>query len=313
MIWARNRIFSVGLLAAVAATGLPATPFVSGAAASEIKYVVNGIPVTSQDIQRRTAFLKLQRNKGGAAEAGKQMVDQTLRNAEAKRLNIRVTDAQVDASYERFAQGNKMTLKQLDQILSQSGVTKSHFKEYIRAQMAWGQTLSARARGGSGKRITEQEMVRKMMERGGEKPKSTEYMLQQVIFVVPAKERGALMGKRRKEAEALRARYNGCTATREFAKGLIDVTVRDLPRLLEPQLPPEWADSIKATSLGKATPVKDTEKGVEFIGVCRAKEVSDDRVAQMLFSQENEDPKNADGLSDKYTAELREKAKIVQR
>lgn len=316
MKWAGNRVFSLGLLAAVAITGVSAGHFVTPAVASEIKYVVNGTPITSQDIQRRAAFLKLQRRKGSAGqEAAKEMIDQTLRNAEVKRLNIRVTDEQVNASYERFATGNKMKLAQLDQILSKSGVTKSHFKEYIRAQMGWGQALSSRARGGAGgKRLTEQEMVRKMMERGGEKPSATEYMLQQVIFVVPPKERGAILAKRRKEAEAMRARFNGCESTREFAKGLIDVTVRDLGRLLAPQLPPDWAESIKAAGVGGATKVRETEKGVEFIGVCRAKEVSDDRVAQMLFAQEGQqDPKDSEGLSAKYTAELREKAKIVER
>ena len=54
-------------------------------------------------------------------------------------------------------------------------------------------------------------------------------MLQQVIFVVPAEERGNI-GKRKREAEAMRARFTGCERTREFAKGLIDVTVRDLGR-----------------------------------------------------------------------------------
>ena len=34
------------------------------AAASEIKYVVNSMPITTYDIQRRAAFLKLQRRKG---------------------------------------------------------------------------------------------------------------------------------------------------------------------------------------------------------------------------------------------------------
>ncbi len=157
-------------------------------------------------------------------------------------------------------------------------------------------------------------MVRKMLEKGGAKPSATEYMLQQVIFVVPAKERGSLMGKRRKEAEAMRARFNGCNSTREFAKGLLDVTVRDLGRILAPALPPDWAESIKSTKPGGATAVRETDKGVEFIGICRAREVSDDRVAQMLLSQEGaEKNQDADGLSKKYTTELRNKAKIVQR
>ena len=316
MNWVGIRVTSLGFLIAGAFVGLSATDFVAPGFTAEIKYVVNGVPVTSVDVQRRVAFLKLQRRKGNVnQEAADEMIDQALRAEEMKRLNIRVTDEQVNASYERFAKGNKMTTAQLDTVLSKSGVTKTHFKDYMRSQMGWGQAISARARGGAaGGRLTEQEMVRKMLEKGGAKPSATEYMLQQVIFVVPAKERGSLMGKRRKEAEAMRARFNGCNSTREFAKGLLDVTVRDLGRILAPALPPDWAESIKSTKPGGATAVRETDKGVEFIGICRAREVSDDRVAQMLLSQEGaEKNQDADGLSKKYTTELRNKAKIVQR
>ena len=59
--------------------------------------------------------------------------------------------------------------------------------------------------------------------------------------------------------------------------------MRDLGRVLAPQLPPEWADQIKKTKAGAATPVRETERGVEFIGICSAREVSDDKVAQMVF------------------------------
>jgi peptidyl-prolyl cis-trans isomerase SurA len=280
------------------------------AQASEIKYVVNDVPITSYDLQRRAAFLKLQRETGiSASEA---MIEQTLRAAELKRLNINIPDKSIDDAYARFAASNKLSVAQLDQILAQSGVTTSHFKDYIRVQMGWNQALSVRFR--TTARVTEQEMVRQMLKQGGEKPSATEYMLQQVIFVVPDAERAATLGKRKREAEAMRQRFSGCDSTREFAKGLLDVTVRDLGRVLEPELPPEWADSIKATSTGGATGVKETERGVEFIGICSAKEVSDDRVAQMLMQTNGGSvDEKAEELDKKYLAELRENARIVER
>ena len=78
--------------------------------------------------------------------------------------------------------------------------------------------------------MTEQDAVRKMLEQGGTKPSATEYTLQQMIFVVP-KSGNANIGQRKREADAMRARFNGCENTRQFAKGLIDVTVRDLGRV----------------------------------------------------------------------------------
>ncbi|UVK37994.1 peptidylprolyl isomerase [Mesorhizobium sp. AR10] len=311
MLSMRKYLFSAGLALLVAATSVSITIVTAPAFASEIKYVVNNVPITSGDIAHRAAFLRLQRKKGDAAQ---EMVDQTLRVAEAKRLGIRISDAQVNVAYQRFATNNKMQLKQLDGVMAKSGVGKEHFKEFIRAQMAWNQALTARSRSGDGGgAVSEQDLVNKMLEKGGAKPSATEYMLQQVIFVVPAAERSATLGKRKREADAMRVRFNGCNTTREFAKGLVDVTVRELGRVLAPQLPPEWAEQIKATKVGGATPTRETDRGVEFIGICSSREVSDDKVAQMVFQSEGGGDKNADELSAKYVEELRKKARIVQR
>jgi peptidyl-prolyl cis-trans isomerase SurA len=294
---------SVGLV-----TPLLSTTLVSAAHASEIKYVVNNIPVTSYDISRRGAFMKLQRRNGSASDA---MIEQALQMSEIARLRINVTDKQVDEAYARFASGNKLQVAQLDQILAQSGVTKQHFKSYIRAQIGWNQALGARAR--SEGRMSEQDAVQRMLEKGGQKPTATEYMLQQVIFVVPASDRKSLMAKRKREAEAMRARFNGCNSTREFAKGLIDVTVRDLGRIVAPELPPEWEKPIKAAQPGQATPVRETDRGIEFIGICSTREVSDDRVARMVFQNEAVGDGKVDELAKKYLDELRKNARIINR
>ncbi|WP_287301964.1 peptidylprolyl isomerase [Mesorhizobium sp.] len=310
MLSMRKYLFSAGFALLVAATSASMTMMTPPAFASQIKYVVNNVPITTGDIQHRAAFLRLQRKKGNAAE---EMIEQTLRVAEAKRLGIRISDAQVEAAYQRFATTNKMQLKQLDGVMAQSGVGKEHFKEFIRSQMAWNQALTARHRSESGGSVSEQDAVRRMLDKGGNKPTAMEYMLQQVIFVVPAAERSATLSKRKREADAMRARFNGCNTSREFAKGLIDVTVRDLGRILAPQLPPDWADQIKATKVGGATPTRETDRGVEFIGICSSREVSDDKAAQMVFQSEGSSGKDADELSTKYVEELRKKARIVER
>lgn len=312
MIATRKRfaaaVFTLLIAAATLTGALPVGP----AAASEIKYVVNGIPVTSYDIERRTAFLRLQRRNAGAKQAAEDLIEQALRSAEMKRARVNITEQQVEDAYARFAASNKLKPAQMDQVLSQAGVTKGHFKEFIRVQMGWSQLLQAKYRQSGG--LSEQDVVRKMLQKGGNKPTATEFMLQQVIFVVPAAERKSTLAKRKREAEAMRARFAGCNQTREFAKGLLDVSVRDLGRVLSPELPPEWADAIKSTKPGAATGVRETDRGVEFIGVCSSREVSDDRVAQMVFQSEAaKDNEQADELSKSYTEELRKKAKIVQR
>jgi peptidyl-prolyl cis-trans isomerase SurA len=283
-------------------------PFAAGAQASEVKVIVNGVPITNYDIQHRAAFLKVQRRAGASAE--QDMIDQTLRSVEMQRLKINISDQAVDEAYARFAKNNKLTPSQLDQVLARTGVGKDHFREFIRVQIGWGQAIAARARAES---QDSQNLAWRMLEKGGKKPTATEYMLQQVIFVVPPKDRKAILARRKREAEALRARFQGCDKTRQFAKGLIDVTVRDLGRYLAPELPPDWAQPIKDTKPGSATIVRETERGVEFIGICSAREVSDDRAAQLSLQNTGNQEDKAKAMSDKYMAELKKKARIIER
>ncbi len=309
---ARKRFVAVAACIALSMFGGLAAPTFSAAQASEIKYVVNGAPITSYDVQRRTALMKLFRQKGSASD---QMIEQALKSAEMARFNIRISKQQVDGAYANFASSNKMKTAQLDQIMNQAGVTARHMKEFIRVQMGWSQVLGMRMRSSSagGGLMTEQQMVRKVFELGGKKPSATEYMLQKITFVVPAKERNAILGKRKREAEAFRQRFNGCESSRQFAKGLIDVSVQDIPRVLGPELPPDWKTAIENGKPGTATPTRETAAGIEFIGICSSREVNDDRAAQMVLNNEGKLDEKAEEMSKKYLSELREKAQIVNR
>lgn len=302
---------TVAAFAVVAATFGAVSVVTSPAEASEIRYVINNVPVTSYDIERRAALNRLFRQKGDTKKAGGDMVEQALKSAELARLGIRIPDKQVDDAYARFATSNKLQPAQLDQVMAQAGVTKSHMKEFIRVQMGWSQALGSRFRATGG--MSEQDMVQRVFELGGKKPSATEYMLQKVVFVVPAAERGAILARRKREADALRQRYNGCENTRQFAKGLVDVTVQDIPRVLEPELPPDWEEQIKATKPGGATTTRETPAGIEFIGICSSREVNDDRAAQLMLQNDGKLDEKAEALSTKYIGELRKAARITER
>jgi peptidyl-prolyl cis-trans isomerase SurA len=306
-----KRLLTAGAMLVAAFMLAPAPLSTTAAFAAEIKYVVNGDPITTVDIQRRAAFLRLQqRSSKGAAE---DMIEQALHLQEMKRLNVRITDAQVNDAYANFAKSNNLGVGQLDSILAQSGVTKDHFKEFIRTQMGWNQALASRARAEG---TNEQDAVRRMLREGGTKPTANEYILQQVIFVVPERERRTLLAKRKREAQQVRDRYGNCETSRDLVRGMIDVTVRELGRILDPELPPDWAKEVKAAHAGNGvTVVRETPRGVEFIAICSSRVASDDRVAQLVFQQEQAKESGGliEALSKKYTQELREKAQITTR
>ncbi len=303
-------------LTALGSVALPTPALAAGG--SEVRIVVSGNVITNDDIQHRIAFLKLQRKRGNLTQMARQeLTDEMLKRIEMKTRGVNISDEEVNKAYAGFAARNKMSVAQLNMVMNKSGVTPEHFKKYIMVQMGRGRLVSSRFR--TNGMLSMQDTVQRMLKDGGKKPVATEYQLQQVIFVVPAAKRTpALMAKRRAQANALRSKFQNCDATRQQALGIIDVTVRDLGRILELELPPEWSKDVKAAGVGHTTPPHDTERGVEYIEVCSARQVSDDRVAQLVFSTEGADSpqgreKKADELSKKYLEELRQKAKIVNR
>ncbi|MBB3314257.1 peptidyl-prolyl cis-trans isomerase SurA [Rhizobium sp. BK181] len=315
MIGARKTVTTMIAGAAFAILAAFATPQTGSAfAASEVRVVVNGTAITSGDVAKRQAFLRLQHQKADAKAAEEQLIEQTLKQQEISRVRMSVSTDDVNASFARFATGNKLTTDQMTQILDRAGVGVDHFKAFIAVQMSWPRLVNARY--GSSNRMSNADLVARMME-NKQKPETTEYILQQMIFVVPASKKG-IVGKRKGEAEASRSKYPGCDQAKVFAATMRDVSVRDLGRVLAPELPAEWKPLVEQAK-GNTTATRVTDRGVEYIAICSQRQVSDDQAAEMVFRQEDLDKAKADKNAPpdnpnakKYMDELRKKAQIMR-
>ncbi|TXH99133.1 MAG: peptidylprolyl isomerase [Rhizobium sp.] len=282
-------------------------------AASEVKVIVNSQVITSGDIAKRVAFLKLQRQKGDLNKLAKdQLVDETLKRAEISRLRMSVSTTDVDAAFGRFASSNKMSPAQLSQILEKAGVGVDHFKSYIAISMSWPRVVNARF--GARSRMSNDDLVTRMTE-NKTKPVTTEYFLKQIVFVVPTAKRNALLNKRKAEAEASRSKFPGCDQAKVFAATMHDVSVQDLGRVLAPEVPEMWKPLLEKASGNTTTPIV-TDRGIEYVAICSQRQVNDDVAAAAVFRAEDLGKNNAEGVSandKKYMDELRSKAQIVYR
>lgn len=282
-------------------------------AASQIKIVVNKQAITSTDLKRRTALLRLQRQSGKlSTKAREQLIEEALIREELTNRRALPSQSEVDRAFATFASGNGMSAKRMGSLLNQAGVGSKHFKEFIRLQIGWPRMVSARY--GSTGKLSTQDLVSKMLERGDDKPTTTEYILQQVIFVVPSSKRSkASINRRNTEAKRFRPNIDSCDTTKQKAVGLKDVTVRNLGRFLKPELPPEWSPLISKTDINKPTGTRVTDKGVEFLVICKSRSVSDDKAAEMVFRLEQEQSGEASANSKRYLDELRRRAVISNR
>lgn len=285
-------------------------------AASKVVAVVNGAPITSGDIAKRAAFMRLQRQSGGPGAAREQMIDEALKREEVLRVGASVSTTEVEGAVGRFAAGNKLSIQQLSQVLDQAGVGIDHFRNYVAVAMSWPRVVSARfGGGGGGGRLSNEDLVRRMQENGGNKPVTTEYFLQQVIFVVPASKRNAIIGKRQAEANASRSKYPGCEQAKVFAATMRDVSIRNLGRMMAQELPGDWKPLIEKAGDSTTTATRVTERGVEYLAICKKREVSDDLAAEIVFRAEDLGKKQDgdDPNSKRYIEELRKRAQIIEK
>ncbi len=297
-------------------TGAPAVARINKAGGTKIAVLVNETPITTNDIKRRAAFVKLRRMKGNSRSiAKKELIEEAMKMKEAKRIRTVVSDKEVDAAYIRFAKSNKMPVNVLTKILNQRGVTQRGFKQYIRAQMSWQRAVGARLRA-TGGRTTGQAKPNYqtwLPDKNSQGKQEKEYTIQQVVFIVPAAKRSAILSSRTAQAKRFRTRMNGCSNTKQLATSLTDVTVRDLGRIREHKLPPRWAKDIKTTAAGKVTRVQQTEKGAEMLAVCNERSVQSTAPVgnDDLFSGNVQ--KQASALDKSYLEELRKVAVIKER
>jgi peptidyl-prolyl cis-trans isomerase SurA len=284
------------------------------AAQSAVKVLVNDEPITTYDVKSRTQFLKLtSQGRAGENEAVEELIDERLKLQEAERRNVTISEQQIEEAFAEIATRAKMSPAQLEQALGQAGVNPETLKDRIRAEIAWSEIVRGRFR--ATVKITDRDVAEALGRSPGDADAGTtlsEFKLQQIIFVMPAKAGQGYEGQRRQQAAAFRNRFAGCERAVEQARGLRDVVVRPMVRREEGELRGDIGEEILATPVGKTTAPERIEEGFQLIAVC-------DRTAlpgQTKASDEARDALTAERgqlMARRYLRDLKSEAVIEYR
>ena len=299
------------LTAALVAMTVSAAVVPPAAADSSIRVLVNDKAVTSFDIAQRTKLMALAHEKGGVKDATEQLINELIELDDAKKHGFTIPDSRVDDAYARISQNMKMTPDQLTKALASQGIVADTLKRRIRVQIIWTQLLQAKSRAESS--IKSSDITKALLsDSKPDKLQSTEFTLQQILFVVPKGSPAGYVAERRREAEGFKLRFAGCDKSIDQAKGLKDVVVRNIGRRTSNELTGADGKEVQDTPIGKTTPPQQVDEGVMLVAVCATRSIAGDSLARgdienKLMAEQTK------GVGDQYLKELRGKAVIQYR
>src|SRR5262245_61717790 len=201
----------------------------------------------------------------------------------------------------------RLSADQLTQQLGRSGVNPSTLKHRIRADMAWPQLVRGRYQ--SSLQIGEKDILQKM-EAKSDDTLGYDYTLRPILFLVPAGSSEAFVDGRKREAESLRGRFQGCDEGLPFARALKDVAVRDQVIRSSADIPAEQRKVLDGIEVGRLTAPEVTKLGVEMFAICAKKESAAENTPGKRQARESIAAERYEQKSKHYLQEIRRGAMI---
>lgn len=285
--------------------GLAAAPVMAQAPS----VMVNGVPITSQDINARAQLLRIEgqgsSNANRSQLATDQLIEDALKLAEAERLGVSVSSSQVDSAYASIANNMNVSPSNLTTILTQNGVNPETLRGRIRATIAWQgvvrQAVSPRIQ------LSELDLEMRAQEQVQETT-SFDYILKEVLFVMPP---GASASRRTAEANQYRSRFQGCDTAVDLVLQFQDAAVRDIGRRHATQLSDALANELAGLTVGQISSPRVVENGVQMMAVCEKASARDlTFITQELRQEAGNEALEAEAAS--YLERLRANANIVR-
>jgi peptidyl-prolyl cis-trans isomerase SurA len=276
--------------------------------AQHVVVLVNGEPITALDIEQRSKLAQLSGQKSPARQQIiEELINEKLKVREAKRWGLEVSNAEVDSAFATMANRMRLTPEMLTQHLAKSGVNVTTLKNRIRADIAWPQMVRGRYQ--QSLQIGEKDILTAMAS----KPEDSvgyDYTLRPILFLVPAGSAEGVVEGRKREAEALRARFQNCEDGLAFARALRDVAVREQVVRSSADIPPELRKVLDGIEIGRLTTPEVTKLGVEMFAICDKKESSADNSLGKRKARESLMSQRFEQRSKQYLKDIRKSAMI---
>ena len=278
------------------------------ARAQQVVVIVNGEPITALDIEQRSKLAELSTHKAPPRqEVLDELINEKLKVREAKKFGLEIPSSEVDSAFATMAGRMRLTADQLTDQLAKSGIHVATLKARIKADLTWPQLV--RGRYSSSLQIGDKDILTAMDSKSTDTV-GYDYTLRPILFLVPAGSPETFVEGRKREAEALRNRFQDCESGIAFARALKDVAVRDPVIRSSADIPAELRKVLADVEVGRLTAPEVTKFGVELFAMCAKKESTADNSPIRRQVRESIMAQRYEQRSKQYLQELRRGAML---
>ncbi len=171
--------------------------------------------------------------------------------------------------------------------MTSGGASAATLKLQLKAQIAWTSLVRGRYKASLEIPDSDIEAQLKLHKSDQQRQVGYEYIMRPIILVVPRGSPHTAYDARKREADALRARFPNCTDGVPFARALPEVAVRDPVSKSSADLPQQLRDILDNTEVGHLTPPEQTDEGVQMFAVCSKKETKTDTPEAQEIARRN--------------------------
>ena len=239
------------------------------------------------------------------------LIDDKLKLQAAKKLEIKITDKEVEealaARAGTGADGKKADMNAFYGQFEADGISRKTIQEIIRVQLAWRDVI---------RRVYGPRIMSQMQGIPDTAPKVSEadliYDVRVLRLAIKDASDQKAVAARMLEAENLKEKYQSCAELPKQAKLVADATVKTIDKAKLSSFPKDVQPLIEKAAEGQMTPPVQIGNAVESYAVCRKAAPATKAKAQ---AEAKPDPRQAeyDRYSRSYLQDLRKKASIDYR
>ena len=237
-----------------------------------------------------------------------ELIDERLKMQEATRLNVVAEKDDVNRIVNGLAERNKMTQQQFTAYIAKMGANIDSMRQKIKVSLSWTDVI--RRRYGQQIAVTARDIDSFVATAEGQD--DVELHVHRILLAVPTNVDQKQIAQRLSDAEALRAKFDGCKNTSTLATSVGGARFDDLGDRRPGTIPEPTRTLLLAARDNEMLPPSLGEGGVELWAVCSRKVIKAEEAKRQTAANELRE-KEFEVLSKKHLKDLRQDAHIEYR